>query len=102
MHPWQFSAGISIRASNAIADNDTTAARKGAGRHAALLAGIADKDMKAHAAAYAWIITKEAGGKTVLDTYGNTQVEILRDTGQTIVLYPLLRTTTKSTTTRTG
>jgi hypothetical protein len=31
--------------------------------------------------AYAWIITKAEGGKTLIGVYGSTQVDILRDTG---------------------
>lgn len=37
---------------------------------------------KAHAAAYAWVVVKAAGGETIIGKYGNTQVEILRDTGR--------------------
>lgn len=36
---------------------------------------------KAHAAARAWFILKQEGVMTLLDKYGNMQVEILRDTG---------------------
>lgn len=39
------------------------------------------KGNKAHAAAVAWIVLKREGAKTLLDKYGNLQVEILRDTG---------------------
>ena len=36
---------------------------------------------KGHAAAIAWIQLKAMGAPTIIGTYGNTQVEILRDTG---------------------
>lgn len=36
---------------------------------------------KAHAAAVAWLIAKGDGEKTLLENYGDTPVEILRDTG---------------------
>lgn len=39
------------------------------------------KGDKRHAAAVAWLILKSEGAKTLLDKYGNRQVEILRDTG---------------------
>lgn len=39
------------------------------------------KGDKGHAAAHAWFILKSEGAKTLLGTYGSTQVEILRDTG---------------------
>jgi hypothetical protein len=38
-------------------------------------------DGKSHAAAVAWIISKEEGATTLLKTYGGEKVEILRDTG---------------------
>ena len=37
---------------------------------------------KGHAAAVAWIIVKEAGGKTKLDVYGKRVVQMLVDTGR--------------------
>ena len=37
---------------------------------------------KGHAAAIAWIVVKEAGGKTIIGEYGDTRVEIGRDTGR--------------------
>jgi hypothetical protein len=39
------------------------------------------KGDKGHAAAVAWLILKGEGATTLLDKYGNTKVEILRDTG---------------------
>lgn len=36
---------------------------------------------KSHAARRAWFILKRAGATTLMDKYGHTQVEILRDTG---------------------
>lgn len=39
------------------------------------------KGDKNKAAAYAWATIKREGAKTLLGVYGNTQVEILRDTG---------------------
>lgn len=39
------------------------------------------KGDKNKAAAYAWATSKREGAKTLLGVYGNTQVEILRDTG---------------------
>jgi hypothetical protein len=39
------------------------------------------KGDKSHAAAHAWFILKEEGAQTILSVYGNTRVEILRDTG---------------------
>lgn len=39
-------------------------------------------DDPATAAARAWAVTKRAGGKTIIGTYGNAQVEIGRDTGR--------------------
>ena len=39
-------------------------------------------DIKGHAAAYAWLIVKAEGGKTILGTYGDAPHEIGRDTGQ--------------------
>ena len=39
------------------------------------------KGDKSHAAAYAWFISKQEGARTLLGVYGQTKVEILRDTG---------------------
>lgn len=39
------------------------------------------KGDKAHAAAYAWVVVKAAGGRTILAEYGDTPVEVGRDTG---------------------
>lgn len=39
------------------------------------------KGDKAHAAAVSWFVCKEMGFPTMMQTYGNTPVEILRDTG---------------------
>lgn len=39
------------------------------------------KGDKRHAAAVAWFVLKREGAKTLLEKYGNRQVEILRDTG---------------------
>ena len=39
------------------------------------------KGDKGHAAAVAWLILKGMGARTLVDKYGNRQVEILRDTG---------------------
>lgn len=39
------------------------------------------KGNKSHAASVAWIVLKREGAQTLLDKYGNRQVEILRDTG---------------------
>ncbi len=39
------------------------------------------KGDKSHAARRAWFILKSEGAETLFDKYGNTQVEILRDTG---------------------
>lgn len=53
-----------------------------AGRvHAYQKKGASLKEAKAHAAATAWMILKAEGGKTILGEYGDTKVEILRDTG---------------------
>lgn len=41
-------------------------------------------DASGHAAAIAWIITKAAGGKTIIGEYGDTPVEIGRDTGRAL------------------
>ncbi|MBL8824905.1 MAG: hypothetical protein JNJ77_20125 [Planctomycetia bacterium] len=41
-----------------------------------------EADPSGHAAAYAWQVVKAAGGQTILDTYGNTQVEIGRSSGR--------------------
>ncbi len=41
-----------------------------------------DAKAKSHAAAVAWIVVKKAGGKTMLDVYGNRTVQILVDTGR--------------------
>lgn len=42
---------------------------------------LPDNEAKARAAAIAWIIVKEKGGKTKLDVFGNRQVQMLVDTG---------------------
>lgn len=42
----------------------------------------ADDKAKAHAAAIAWIIVKEKGGKTKLEVFGKRTVQILVDTGR--------------------
>lgn len=42
---------------------------------------VAFKGDKHHAAAAAWRVLKSEGAQTLIGTYGNTQVEILRDTG---------------------
>ena len=39
------------------------------------------KGDKGHAAAVAWLVLKKEGAQTLVDKYGNRQVEILRDTG---------------------
>jgi hypothetical protein len=39
------------------------------------------KGDRGHAARRAWFILKAEGARTLLDKYGNRQVEILRDTG---------------------
>lgn len=39
------------------------------------------KGNKGHAAAVAWLVLKREGAQTLVDKYGNRQVEILRDTG---------------------
>lgn len=39
------------------------------------------KGNKGHAAAVAWLVLKGEGARTLVDKYGNRQVEILRDTG---------------------
>ena len=41
-------------------------------------------DAEAHAAAIAWKVVKQAGGKTILEEYGKTPVEIGRDTGRVL------------------
>ncbi len=41
--------------------------------------GSSSEDAKGHAAAIAWLVVKAAGGQTILGTYGDTQVEIGRD-----------------------
>ena len=40
------------------------------------------REMKAHAAALAWITVKQMGAKTIIGQYGNTKVDILTDTRQ--------------------
>lgn len=42
--------------------------------------GAAGKEEKAYAAAYAWTVLKSEGAKTILSVYGDTKVDILRDT----------------------
>lgn len=44
--------------------------------------GGAGPEEKGHAAAYAWMVLKTEGGKTILGEYGDTPTEILRDSGQ--------------------
>jgi hypothetical protein len=44
--------------------------------------GDSADEAKGHGAAYAWMVIKAEGGKTVLDVYGNVPVEILSDTGK--------------------
>lgn len=43
-----------------------------------------EADASGHAAAIAWIVVKNAGGKTIIGEYGDTKVEIGRDTGRAI------------------
>ena len=51
------------------------------------------KGDKSHAAASAWVSLKAQGAKTILSVYGQTPVEILRDTGRLInSLSPGIRT----------
>jgi len=40
-----------------------------------------EREAKSHAARIAWSIVKKEGAKTMLEVFGNRQVEILRDTG---------------------
>jgi hypothetical protein len=49
--------------------------------HAYEKQGASNKEAKAHAAATAWTVLKANGATTIIDKYGNTQVEILRDKG---------------------
>lgn len=46
-----------------------------------LLLSLPPKQAKAQAAQIAWATLKREGAKTMLEVYGNRQVEILRDTG---------------------
>lgn len=43
-----------------------------------------EADPRGHAAAIAWMIVKQAGGATIIDTYGDTKVEIGRNTGRAL------------------
>ncbi len=52
-----------------------------------LAKGQSNAAASGQAAAHAWIVTKQAGGKTVLGEYGKVPVEILRDRG---ILYASL------------
>jgi hypothetical protein len=46
-----------------------------------LAVSLGDEGAKARAAQIAWAILKKEGAKTMLEVFGNRQVEILRDTG---------------------
>lgn len=56
-------------------------ALRGLSRRQGGMAWQSSADLKAHAAAYAWMVIKAEGGKTILGEYGATEVEILRDKG---------------------
>lgn len=51
-------------------------------RNLTRLRAAGDAEAAGHAAAIAWATVKRAGGRTILGTYGNTVVEIGRDTGR--------------------
>lgn len=58
--------------------------RRSYAEHYHRLEGEGESSPSGHAAAIAWMITKRAGGKTILDTYGDTPVEIGRSSGRAL------------------
>ena len=50
--------------------------------YAKFVMSTSDKQAKSHAAAIAWQVVKEAGGKTMLEVFGNRKVQMLVDSGR--------------------
>lgn len=55
-------------------------------------------DASGHAAAYAWAVVKSMGGQTIIDTYGDTPVEIGRSSGRALNAMAMAVKTTSSNT----